>query len=170
MKRCSPLLPSLLLPFLGGCLLGGSVPSESSDPLEWPEGIFILTATAQYTETSGQARRTSTEVYEAELSITSDSHMRLHTNAGMCRDPDRLQLEKELAQGIRTFSCGRANFVLRPAGSTVRGGISVPYIRTVRERSRCVMTDENGTCIEYSYVERERQAMARATLRVRTKG
>ncbi len=96
------------------------------------------------------SKRTLSETYEADLFLGPGGHMHLESTAGICREPDPVEVQVQLARGVRTFTCGNVSYVLRTAGSTLRGEITVPYTVT--------------------YAGGKRQDTARAHLRVQRKG
>jgi hypothetical protein len=114
-------------------------------------------------------RPNSREIYEAELTIGPARQMTLKTSAGMCWSEDQEEIERELARGYRTFFCGTAQYYIQPAGTLVRGRVSIPYDRLAPGQRHCVARDENGGCMEYEYTEEIRPAVARGTLRVTRK-
>ncbi len=150
-----------------GCASGGGSPEATPGPLDWPEGQFVLIGTVQYTQSS---ERTVSEMYEAGLFVGPGGHMHLESTVGICREPDPIEVQVQLARGVRTFTCGNVSYVLRTAGSTLRGEITVPYVRTVQQRGRCIRQAENGSCLEYTVTYQEHQATARAHLRVQRRG
>jgi hypothetical protein len=168
--KCSSLLSAILL-LPSACLFGPGSSDPAPGPLEWPQGVFVLMGTVQYSRATGVTRGTATESYEATLTIGLDDFMTLETNAGMCAKEDRQDVERQLARGFRSFSCGGATFAIRPAGSTVQGSLSVPYTHVTRVRGGCIAYSDDGrTCLDYSYTESESSRTARTTLRVRKSG
>ena len=161
------ILVALVVLAATGCASGGGSPEATLGPLDWPEGHFSLIGIVRFYHPSGPSQ---SETYEADLVVGPGGHMRLESTAGTCREPDPMEVQEQLARGVRTITCGNASYVLRPAGSTLRGEITVPYVQNVQERGRCLRRGEHGICLEYNVIFQERQATARVPLRVQRRG
>ena len=168
MKRFPKFLPLLLI--LSACATPGSDLEPSPGPLEWPEGQFTLQGTAQYSHQAGLLQSTITAVHWLNLTIDPGGSMRVESSAGFCREPEEPVVQQQLARGYRSFPCGNVRFTVRPAGSTLRGEMTVSYTQSVRVRGGCAVRDENGVCLEYEYNIEDRPRSQRVSLRVQAKG
>ena len=168
--KCSPLLAALLL-LPSACAFGSGSSDPAPGPLEWPEGEFVLMGTVQYTRATGTTKSTAAQTHEATLVIGVDGYMTLETTTGMCPTQNPQEVERQLDRGYRSFQCGGASFTVRPAGSLVRGTMSVTVPHVTREREGCIAySNDKKTCLEYSYNYRESSRRAGAPLRVRKSG
>jgi hypothetical protein len=161
---------SLLLLTTTSCIFGQGSSEPAPGPLEWPQGVFVLSGTVQYARATGTGQSTATDVYEATLTIGLDDYMTLETNTGMCTTIDPNDVQRQLARGFRSFSCGDVQFSVSPAGSSVRGQLTatVPTLR--RERGGCIRWNDEGACMEYSYNYREGSTRKGTSLRVQKVG
>jgi hypothetical protein len=149
---------TLLGVFTIGCASGGGAPAG---PIAWTPGHYYLEGTITYTSGAGNER----DVHTADLYISADQSLRLDSHDAVCRDPTPPELDRDSAQGIRTFECGELTFVLRPLNESVRGELRA-VVQEGRSESRCVLRDTAGNCTQsYSQIT-TRSVTKQARLRV----
>ena len=111
-------------------------------------------------------RPTELDIARLGSSLTSQNR------SGVCRDLTRQEVERDEALRRKTFRCGDFTYVLEPAGSTIRGELTVAVDERIRQRGTCLRYRGTGPaqCTVYRWDVNSRRTQKRAQLTVSTMG
>lgn len=122
------------------CSSGG--PSAGPEPpVSWTPGRYTLEATIPSADGSDQLT--------ADLRIGVAGTMTLRSSSGNCLEPTPAALRRDEQNRRRTFSCGDATYVIRPASGRVRGEVRALVTELVRQQVPCVL-GRVGPCYRMS--------------------
>jgi hypothetical protein len=152
MSQTSAHSSGLLIVLLGvaGCVSAGDPPPT---PAAWTPGRYLLEASVGAT--------LSAEEFTGELIVRSVEDIVLQSTSGLCEPTTPAEVQRDRAQGMRTFNCGPARWEIRPTPGGVRGTIRATILEEYREETQCP-PGQAPPCT----IMRTRQVTRNANLRV----
>ena len=158
----------VMLAAVTACSSVEGVGSLPFGPISWPSGRYVLEASVRYEQS-----RTGIldELYLAELSVAIDGSMDLTSSSGICLDPRPAEIQRDEAQGRRTFRCGNATYTLRLTAGTISGELAAVVREVHIVRGACIRYSPQANttrpvCAEYAREHGDRTTTKRFRLRI----
>ena len=113
------------------CASGGGGPEAESGgtPIAWTPGRYLLEASVGQT--------LAAEEFTGELAVRSPEDITLQASSGLCEPQTSAEVQRDRAEGVRTFNCGPARWEVRPSSGGVRGSIRATILEEYAEETVC---------------------------------
>lgn len=155
---------------LCACASSASQPGADGGRPPWPPGTYDILASVTYRMDSETGTRTERLEHRAELLVAPDESLTFSSSSGLCHRQAPDELRRDIARGVRSFSCQDASYVFRPTGGTVGGSAFLSVQEGIRTKGPCEEWTElaggGRACARYTWYVDYRVTRKQATLRI----